>query len=250
MTMKVTLTITMFLWAMIALAQDNMYIMKNNVVVGKYNVKTEIDSVIFYLPNSDPDASVTDADGNIYSVVTIGTQTWMAENLKTTKYNDGTNITLVENASTWKQLTTPGYCWYKNEPLYGNFYGALYNWYAINTGKLCPVGWHVPTLAEWTTLIDFLGGASVAGGKLKQTFILHWTDPNVATNESGFTALPGGYRDVSNGYYGVGTNGRFWTATESGADRAHDRALWNSITDVNGLTLLKQNGESCRCLKD
>jgi uncharacterized protein (TIGR02145 family) len=254
MTMKVTLTIAMFLWAMIALAQDNMYIMKNNVVVGKYNLNTEIDSVIFYLPNSDPGASVTDADGNIYSVVTIGTQTWMAENLKTTKYNDGTNIPLVTNLTTWGNLTTPAYCYYDNQPAYGGIYGALYNWYTVNTGKLCPTGWHIPTEAEWTTLSGFLGGTNVAGGKLKEQYMIHWDDPNAgATNEVGFTALPGGKRntfsDVSD--LGIGSIGNFWASTEgSSAQYSRMRNLrWNDA--IMGATqVLKTEGLSCRCVKD
>ena len=247
---NILLTASIILTSLAIQAQNTMYIMKDDIVVSKYDIEKAIDSIIFYMPNVDLNTSVTDADGNEYNVVTIGTQTWMAENLKTTKYNDGTSIPLVENDNSWENLTTPGYCWYKNDPLYGNFYGALYNWYAVNTGKLCPTGWHVPTQAEWTTLIDYLGGSSIAGGKLKQTFILHWHEPNEATNESGFTALPGGYRDVYTTYKEVGIVGRFWTATESSDDRAWDKALWNSITDVNGLTLLKSNGESVRCVKD
>jgi uncharacterized protein (TIGR02145 family) len=247
------LTAAMFLMAWIVKAQNSMFIMKNGITVAKYNVETEIDSIIFYLPNTNPDEVVTDADGNVYATVTIDTQTWMAENLKTTKYNDGTTIPLVPNFSNWESLTTPGYCWYKNEPRYGDFYGAIYNWYTVNTGKLCPSGWHVPTQAEWETLIDYLGGTSVAGGKLKQTFVLHWNDPNVgATNEFGFTALPGGYRNTfaSADYQGVRAVSRFWTATETDSDRAQFISISNDKITASIVSLLKNNGHSVRCIKD
>ena len=99
--------------------------------------------------------TVTDKDDNVYHTVTIGTQTWMAENLKTTKYNDGTAIPLVTDSTAWTSLLTPAYCWYNYDATtYKNTYGALYNWYAVNTGKLAPIGWHVATDAEWTTLTD------------------------------------------------------------------------------------------------
>jgi uncharacterized protein (TIGR02145 family) len=112
----------------------------------------------------------------------------MKQNLKTTRFNDGTTIPLVEVAATWSILTTPGMCWYYNDQAtYGTVYGALYNWYTVNAGNLCPTGWHVPTDAEWTTLTDFLGGVSVAGGKLKEAGYAHWAEPNTgATNRQWF----------------------------------------------------------------
>lgn len=145
--------------------------------------------------------TVTDADGNVYDTVMIGTQVWLKSNLKTTKYNDGVPIPNVTDNVTWSNLTTPAYCWYENnKATYGDVYGALYNGYSVATGKLCPTGWHVPTNQEWTTLIDYLGGSSVAGNKLKEAGTAHWYLPNPgATNESGFTALPSGLR----GGYGV-----------------------------------------------
>jgi uncharacterized protein (TIGR02145 family) len=142
---------------------------------------------------------VTDGDGNVYNTVTIGTQIWMKGNLKTMKFNYGTSIPNVTDNTTWAGLTSAAYCWYNNDAAtYKTTYGALYNWYAVdvasNDGKnVCPAGWHIPSDAEWTTLTDYLGGASVAGSKLKETGTTHWLSPNTgATNESGFTALPGG----------------------------------------------------------
>ena len=137
---------------------------------------------------------VSDADGNFYKIVTIGTQTWMAENLKTTKYNDGTDIPYVTDYSTWLGLKTGAYCWPKNDFNNKDIYGGLYNWYTISTGKLCPKGWHIPSYEEWTTLIDYLGGEGVAGGKMKTTGTTYWATPNRgATNLSGFSALPSGF---------------------------------------------------------
>ncbi len=153
----------------------------------------------------------TDGDYNIYPVVTIGTQTWMAENLKTTRYNDGTVIPNVTDNATWSTTTSGSYCDYLNTPAYSTTYGKLYNWYAVgstNTKNVCPTGWHVPIDAELTTLQSFLGGEIVAGGKLKEKGTTHWLTPNTsATNETGFTALPGGYRSASGTFGFMGNTG-------------------------------------------
>lgn len=113
--------------------------------------------------------SVTDTEGNTYKTIKTVTQTWMAENLKTTKYNDGTLIPNVSDNTAWTQLSSGAYCWYSNDINNKSTFGALYNWYAVNTGKLCPEGWHVPGDDEWTTLTGYLGGEDVAGGKMKST---------------------------------------------------------------------------------
>ncbi len=157
-----------------------------------------------------------DGSNNYYSVVQIGTQTWMAENLRATKFNDGTDIPLVTDYTDWDKLSTPGYCWYKNDAdTYKIPYGALYNWFTVSTGKLCPAGWHVATNPEWATLVNtYLGGGSVAGGKLKETGTAHWKSPNTgASNETGFTALPGGNRTYG-ASRGIGYGGFWWTATQ------------------------------------
>lgn len=150
---------------------------------------------------------MTDQDGNFYKTVTIGMQVWMAENLKTTRFNDNTTIPLVSDSVEWIGSNTPCYCWYDNDAdTYRVVYGALYNWYAIKTGKLCPKGWHVPSNEEWITLRTYLGGEEIAGGKMKETGTLHWQSPNAgASNFSGFTALPGGVR----GIVGTGNKGKF-----------------------------------------
>jgi uncharacterized protein (TIGR02145 family) len=149
---------------------------------------------------------VKDQDGNAYKTVNIGNQVWMAENLRTTKFNDNKTIPLVKDSTAWSNLITPGYCCYDNDAeTYLSLYGALYNWYAVNTGKLCPEGWHVPSDEEWITLRTYLGGEELAGGKMKESGISHWQSPNAgATNQSGFTAIPGGVRGI------VGTGNEIW----------------------------------------
>lgn len=160
--------------------------------------------------------TMTDQDGNVYKTVAIGTQTWMAENLRTTTYNDGTAIQNVTDNDSWAS-STGAYCNYNNTTVTDTIatYGRLYNWYAVNTGKLAPKGWHVPTDAEWTTLTTYLGGESVSGGKLKETGTTHWISPNTgATNETGFTALPGGFRRSNGTFSDIGGCGSWWSATE------------------------------------
>jgi len=199
-----------------------------------------------------PDITVTDIDGNVYKTVTIGTQVWMLENLKVTKLNDGTAIPLVTDKTSWLNLTTPGFCWYNNyEATNKDTYGALYNWYTVNTGKLCPTGWHVPTDAEWTTLTSYLGGESVAGGKLKEAGTTHWKSPNTgATNESGFTGLPGGMRNVPGFFYNIKDSGIWWSSTEYDAT---DGLLSRADYNYGGFykhNLVKTCGFSIRCVKD
>lgn len=197
--------------------------------------------------------TVTDTEGNIYKTISIGTQTWMAENLKTIKYNDGTAIPLVTDGAAWAALSTPGYCWYNNDAAtYKATYGALYNWYTVNTGKLCPTGWHVPSDSEWTILTTYLGGESVAGGKLKETGTSHWHNPNTsATNETGFTALPGGFRNLDGSFfYNVGDYGRWWSSSESSTTYAWDRGMQYDNSNVWGFNNIKQYGFSVRCLRD
>jgi len=195
---------------------------------------------------------LTDKDGNVYTSVTIGTQEWMVENLKTTKYNDGSSIPLVTGNAEWEALTTPGYCWYDNDITNKTPYGALYNWYAVNTGKLCPTGWHVPTDAEWTTLTTYLGGESVAGGKLKEAGTTHWASPNTgAMDEYDFMALPGGGRYGGSGYFSdVGYYGYWWSSTGYDATLAWFRLISCDYEAVGYGSYYKRYGLSVRCVKD
>jgi uncharacterized protein (TIGR02145 family) len=198
------------------------------------------------------DYTITDIDGNEYHTVTIGQQVWMVENLKTTRYNDGTSIPLVTIDSLWDNLTTSGYCWYGNDSVTSkSTYGGLYNWFAVNTNKLCPNGWHVPTDLEWTTLISYLGGDDKAGGKLKETDVMHWLYPNAgANNSSGFTALPGGMR-IGNGRFNViGMGGYWWSSTEVDSFDAWYIVISNQLGSVSRSNYFKQCGFSVRCIKD
>ncbi len=194
---------------------------------------------------------LTDKDGNVYISVTIGTQEWMVENLKTTKYNDGSSIPLVTGNAEWEALTTPGYCWYDNDITNKTPYGALYNWYAVNTGKLCPTGWHVPTDAEWTTLTTYLGGESVAGGKLKEAGTTHWASPNTgAMDEYDFMALPGGGRDYDGTFGNVGSSGYWWSATEYSATDTYCRTMYYDYSRVFRNYVSMKCGFPVRCVKD
>ncbi|HEY5590606.1 MAG TPA: FISUMP domain-containing protein [Paludibacter sp.] len=193
-----------------------------------------------------------DADGYNYTIVNIGTQTWMAENLRTTKYNDNSAIPNVTDNVAWSALTTGAYCDHDNSTSNGAIYGHLYNWYAVNTGILAPTGWHVPTDAEWTTLVTFLGGDNVAGGKLKETGTAHWVTPNTgATNETGFGALPAGGR-AFDGIFptsDVGYRGQCWTATQFDVFPAYYRGIPNIGTFATRAFYNKAAGFSVRCVK-
>jgi len=191
-------------------------------------------------------------NGVTYNTVQIGSQCWLKENLKTTHYNDGTSIPNVTDNAIWETTTSGAYCCYDNNPSNCNTYGALYNWYAVNTDKLCPNGWHVPSDAEWTTLVNYLGGASVAGGALKEAGTSHWSSPNTsATNSSGFSALPGGYRDYSDGsFYDLGYLGCWWSGTEGDGSYAWSRYLDYCNADVYRYSANKRYGFSVRCLRD
>jgi uncharacterized protein (TIGR02145 family) len=196
--------------------------------------------------------SVSDIDGNTYKTILIGAQTWMVRNLKTTKYNDGTPVAVVNDASFWSGLSTPACCWLNNDPIRKVTYGVLYNWYAVNTGKLCPAGWHVPDDAEWTRLTDYLGGVNIAGGKLKESGFSHWFSPNTgATNETHFFALPGGLRldDPVASFEDLGEAGYWWSMT-SGENWGAIRSLKYNNYRMERLFYPKSRGLSVRCVSD
>lgn len=200
--------------------------------------------------------TVTDIEGNVYKTVTIGTQTWMSENLTTTKYNDGTAIPLVSDDAAWTArdsmaIITQAYYWYDNDSTYNKTSGALYNGYTIITGKLCPLSWHVPSDAEWTLLSAHLGGEDDAGGKLKETDTTYWESPNVgATNEAGFNALPGGYRSMNGKFHLVKGNASWWSSTDGSPEGLWFRAIHNVTSLMIKGVLDKPNGISVRCIQD
>ncbi len=207
-------------------------------------------------PNGLPSTgTVTDIDGNAYKTIKIGDQIWMAENLKTSKYNDGTEIPNVIDDEEWETLTEGAYTYYNKDANHNATYGKLYNWHAVNTGKLCPQGWHIPTDAEWTQLINYLG-EDEAGQKMKSTG--NSTDGTglwdkdlgyEGTNESGFSGLPGGHR-YGDGSYGMGAYGGWWSSTEGGTDLAWGMLLFYDYNEVDSEEYNKNYGFSCRCARD
>lgn len=195
-----------------------------------------------------------DFDGNIYETIVIGTQEWMAENLKVTHYRNGEPIPIVTDDTQWSGLKTGAYCWFNNnEAANKNIYGALYNYFTVvDSRNLCPTGWHIPSDAEWTILTTYLGGEAVAGGKMKETGTIHWSSPNTgATNESGFTALPGGIRGGGGAFdYPGGDGGFWWSSTEDGTNDAWYRYLLYDYGYVYRGRNDEGAGFSVRCVKD
>ena len=200
---------------------------------------------------------IKDLEGNNYKVINIGSQIWMAENLRVTKFNDGTPIPNITDDYIWGNLTTPGFSWEKNNPANNTTYGPYYNWYVVDTASngnrnVCPSGWHIPSDNEWAILIEYLGGDSVAGGKMKEAGTTHWVIPNTgATNESGFTALPANVRtDYPSIIVGYGCF--FWSSTQ---ESHFQTEAWSCFVLYNHKRCIRQNynkndGFSIRCLKD
>lgn len=247
---------------------DTMYIMKSVAIVGQYNVNTQVDSVIFYKPTiaETTSGTFTDSrDGNEYNWVQIGNQVWMAENIAylpsvnmvadgsedaagSYYYVYGYDGVNVADAKATANYTT---------------YGVLYNWTAAMAGEssstsnpsgiqgVCPTGWHLPSDAEWTELTAYLGGTSIAGGKLKETGTTHWNSPNTgATNETGFTALPGGFRSTHGNFNYFGNFGYWWSATEDYANDAWFRNMYYLYSNVSRRGYYKEMGFSVRCVRD
>jgi uncharacterized protein (TIGR02145 family) len=197
---------------------------------------------------------------NLPSII-IDSQIWTSKNLDVSTYRDGTAIPKVVDGATWAALTTGAYCYYNNDSTtYAAIYGKLYNWYAVagthdndpNTANktLAPEGWHVSTDSEWTTLTSYLGGESGAGGKMKEVGS-HWVSPNTgATNESGFSGLPGGYRVYDGGFYNIRTYGHWSSSTENDTTDAWTQYLGYNIDGVIRYSISKVNGHSVRCLRD
>jgi uncharacterized protein (TIGR02145 family) len=202
-----------------------------------------------------------DIDGNIYSTALIGDYWWMTENLKSTRFNDGSNIRCVKDQSIWLRLESFAYCYYQNNENYADTLGFLYNWYAVNTGKLCPTGWRVPTDNEWkqiegTADTKYSTNDSIwvklglrgfdAGQKLKSA--KGWRKGVTGTDDLGFSALPGGER--LSRFYAGGSSGFWWTSTEASASSAYYRSLIYSFELVARDTHPKRMGFSVRCIKN
>jgi uncharacterized protein (TIGR02145 family) len=200
---------------------------------------------------------VTDIDGNTYSSIIINGQEWMQQNLAVTKYSNGDLISTGLSDVAWSSASSGAFAIFNNDAANNNLYGKLYNWYAVSDGRgLCPTGWHVPSDDEWSYLIDYLdtfanGGSIVnlAGGRMKAT--TGWSSPNTgASNESGFTALPGGYRNGNGTYFTIGASGDWWSSTESNTENAWYRYLNYDRSSVTRSHYTKQSGGSVRCVRD
>lgn len=187
----------------------------------------------------DKNEIITDIDGNVYHTVIIGTQTWMVEDLKVTKYRNGA------------PLKAGSYYWYNDNISSKDTYGALYDWYCVDNGPLAPKGWHVPSDKEWQLLIDYLGGEKIAGGKLKETGTDHWNSPNTgADNSSGFTALPGGARFYERGFVGIGYNALWWTSTKINFNKSMAVVTMYNSSEIAINKTDTLRGYSVRCIKD
>jgi uncharacterized protein (TIGR02145 family) len=255
---------------------------KEDSINGPTLVPTTVESTINMVTSPEMRDNVrniilTDRDSNTYSATTLGTQIWMTRDLKTTKYNDGTPIPLVPDNAAWSALKDPAYCWYSNNENSKNYYGALYNWYAVHTGKLCPSGWHVPSDDEWTELEMYLqnNGFNYDGtvdadldratnNKTAKSLAsaTYWTesvnkgsvgnkDYPAYGNKSNFTAMPGGFRKSDDGSFdGVTLSGFWWSATESNATKAWHRHINENDDTVTRTDYGKTGGYSVRCVRD
>ena len=227
------------------------------------------ESISMVLSNGEVKTDVmVDVEGNYYNTVKIGEQVWMAENLRTRKYNDGSEIPLVTNNTDWDNLTSPAYAWYNNDSTtYADPYGALYNWYAVDPGSnggknICPTGWHVPTVDDVVILEDLLGGLEVSGGKMKEAGLDHWDSPNTgATNESGLTVLGAGYRAPNGTFVSIRNESSLHVAAPSdttisvmGLTAQDANLVFSTVPSKNANTPnsnpLEDYGYSIRCLKD
>jgi uncharacterized protein (TIGR02145 family) len=207
--------------------------------------KKESDYIFFY-PTYE---TLKDVDGNVYHMVYIKGQTWMVENLKTTRFHNGDTIPGVMDDKAWSNLSTAAWCDYENDSGKSKTYGRIYNWAAVSHGNLCPYPWHVPYDFEWQQLIDTLGGAGVAGGLLKETGSVHWQNNAYATNPYGFSALPGGYRNTDGVFGETGLHGYWWSYTYPG-DYPLSRSMNFDDAMVNRFEADKRKGYSVRCIRD
>ena len=223
------------------------------------NAGSEIEEKISFIHVTDSSGQLTDIDGNVYKTVEIGLQEWMAENLKVTHYRNGDDIPIVYDFGEWGDLSTGAYCWFQNDISWKDLYGALYNWYAVvDSRELCPAGWHIPSKYEWTTLTNFLGGADIAGVKMKSTRMEpdahpRWDSNNSpsATNSSGFSGLPGGYRTDEWYFAYLGAVGAFWSCSEYTPDyNAWISSLNLDYSSVGSHIYDNEYGFSVRCLRD
>ena len=273
--LKITLLLTLALISNLGFGQDTMYVWKDGTVVTQFNVQTEVDSITFYYSSSitdttevlsDTTGTFTDArDFNKYKWVKIGDQIWMAENLR--------YLPIVHKADQDEEDVINTYYYVYNNSSASpavaklnenyNTHGVLYSWTAAMAGHAsvstnpsgvqgaCPINWHLPSDAEWTELIDHLGGSSVAGDKLKATGTDYWESPSAGTNETGFNAFGSGKRDdFPADYLGLGTMANWWSATQYSSSGAWFRRISNYGGSADRYGIDKWEGFSVRCVKD
>jgi len=253
---------------------DTLYIMKYGDVVAKYNIYTDLDSIIFYSVSDMCPATVTDIDGNVYDVVQVGNACITVQNLRTTRLNDGTIIPLVSENDIWKELDTPGYCWYDNDSaLYHNAYGMLYNWYAVQTNKLCPDGWQVPSHYDFQDIISYIesqgylnsnivGGAGDAvksclqvnapdGGHCNTTEHPRWNahEKHKGLDVFGLSMLPGGQRTHQGGFVQIGRYSDFWANTIYYDWAGYTISIRSDVGQIRESASSMRYGLSVRCMK-
>ncbi|OYU84676.1 MAG: hypothetical protein CFE24_05080 [Flavobacterium sp. BFFFF2] len=229
---------------------DSIYFWKSGALLEKRSIKTaDLDSITFKRPTATPSpCGDTTAP---YPTVTIGSQVWMQKNLNVCKYRNGDDIPQVQDPTAWAALTTGAWCYNNNDTANGPVYGKLYNWYAVNDPRgLAPTGYHIPSDAEWTTLTTFLGGESVAGNKMKATTLWAPFSGITNTNSSGFTGLPGGYRNYDGTFYSVGTSGSWWSSSENSTTPGWYRGLNYNYSRASRNNYIETDGFSVRCLRD
>ncbi len=239
-------TISVILAGLTPLTQYYIRVKAINEIGTVYGKDTVIRTVLTGITGS-----AADIDGNNYNTIGIGYQTWMTENLKTTRYNDGTEINLSNSDSLWQAFNGGSYCWYDTNINYKNTYGALYNWQAVNTGKLCPAGWHVPTEEDFADLVDYLKGANQAGGLLKASGTAYWNSPNTdATDRYGFNGRGGGKRDDDGNFDFIKIEGNWWSSSNySTLTSAYFYLMYNYPNAFQNY-INKKYGLSVRCIKN
>jgi uncharacterized protein (TIGR02145 family) len=227
--------------------------MRNNILLAFITVFILFALITSCKKNDELPVPVSDIDGNTYKTIKIGGKTWMAENLRTTRYNDGTEIQLITEGSRWRDATEGGYCWYNNseETSFREKYGALYNSYVIAKGNICPEGWSVPTKEDWLKLREDLGDTTTGGGRLKDKGTENWQAPNKgANNNSGFTALPAGIRYFEGTFSSFSYFTGFWSTSDFSICSAWYISLYYGDAIIKTNYTQKKTGFSIRCIKN
>lgn len=266
MKQKIIILATVICWSSQLMAQETQLVLEGSIKLGTNTESNPANGTIRWsgtdlevwknggwisltTGTQTPADNLIDQDGNVYRTVTIGNRVWMAENLRTSTYRDGSSIDLVTGDPNWNSQTTGAFCWYDDDTGYENVYGKLYNWFAVEDPRgLCPTGWDVPSRIEWANMTATIGGSSIAGGKLKEVGLLHWDSPNTgASDEYNFTSLPGGFRSTSS--IQEGRIAFYWLRNPSGSSAYYQSMVFNNVVTTES-TAGKAGGMSVRCIKN